>query len=104
MIIKVRDSALYSNGVINTYADGTTELLRENVVSQGSTEDKYHTVVNADRIDLIAYQYYKDIVFRAAEYWWLIADVNNIENPLDLSNYIGQQILIPDLLTFKLSQ
>jgi len=40
--------------------------------------DMYHQVTEADsrRIDLIAWQYYRDVSL-----WWIIAEVNNIGNP-----------------------
>lgn len=43
--------------------------------------DMFHQVTEADRrrIDLIAWQYYRDV-----NLWWIIAEVNNIGNPLDI--------------------
>ena len=43
--------------------------------------DLFHQVTDADskRIDLIAWRYYKDV-----RLWWVIAEINNISNPLEL--------------------
>jgi hypothetical protein len=53
-------------------------------------------------LDDIAYRFYKDVDPYADKWYWVIADANDIENPLDLSAYVGKDILIPDLLTVKL--
>lgn len=54
--------------------------------------DKFHVVTEADyiRIDLIAWKYYQDVSL-----WWVIADVNDITNPLELQ--IGMTLRIPAL-------
>ena len=43
--------------------------------------DFFHVVTEADckRIDLIAWKYYRD-----ARLWWVIAEFNNISNPLEI--------------------
>lgn len=41
------------------------------------------------RMDLIANTYYQDVT-----YWWVIAEMNDIQNPL-MEMYPGQQLLIP---------
>ncbi len=47
--------------------------LREDV------SDLFHVVSDSDRIDLIAYRYYGDV-----RLWWIIAELNNILNPLEI--------------------
>ncbi len=59
--------------------------------------DLLHTVTVYDTIDLLAWKYYNAKRENADKYWWLIADANKIHNPLDLSNYVGKQIVIPDI-------
>jgi nucleoid-associated protein YgaU len=55
--------------------------------------DERHTVTGADlgHLDLIAYQYYG-----IEEYWFAIAYVNKIRNPIT-DMFIGQQLIIPAL-------
>ncbi len=52
--------------------------------------DIFHTVTEADskRIDLISYKYYKDV-----NLYWIIAEINNILNPLEIP--IGTILRIP---------
>lgn len=50
--------------------------------------DQYHTVADYDRIDLLAYKYYGD-----CSYWWIIAEANDISNPLHLET--GKRLRIP---------
>ena len=52
--------------------------------------DLFHVVTEADskRIDLIAWKFYRDV-----RLWWVIAEFNNISNPLELP--IGMTLRIP---------
>jgi len=52
--------------------------------------DMFHVVTDADcrRIDLIAWKYYRDV-----RLWWVIAEVNNINNPLEIP--AGTTLRIP---------
>lgn len=50
--------------------------------------DFFHVVSDVDRIDLIAYKYYRDV-----KLWWVIAEFNNITNPLELHS--GTVLRIP---------
>lgn len=49
-----------------------------------------HTATDSDRLDLLAYQYYRN-----PEKFWLIADANDALDPLDLLEQPGRPILIP---------
>lgn len=103
MSIEVRDNNLYANGYINSYPDDDElELLRSLLVIEPKEEDEWHTVVYNDRIDILAWKYYGTVVTDASKYWWVIADANNIYNPLDLSELIGKKILIPNILRVRL--
>jgi hypothetical protein len=42
-------------------------------------DDQFHTVVDGDRIDLIAWRYFGD-----AALWWVVCDYNDLFWPLDL--------------------
>ena len=52
--------------------------------------DSFHVVTDADskRIDLIAWKYYRDV-----RLWWVIAEFNNISNPLEIP--AGTTLRIP---------
>lgn len=89
---------VYRNGEVALFSDNEGLLIRDTVEFVGETEDMYHTVKKLDRIDLLAYNYYKNRVQDASKFWWVIADANNIENPLDLTSLVGQDILIPNIL------
>ncbi len=49
---------------------------------------------------MIAWKEYSDIVDIPQFYWWIIAEANEILNPLDITEYEGTQIIIPDLNEF----
>lgn len=101
-ILKLRNSNPYVSGYIIEFENGDQELIRNITEWKGSDNDKYHTVRQSDFIDKIAYDYYQNIVENPEWYWWVICDANNIENPLDLSELVGTEIVIPDLIMFAL--
>jgi len=102
MILELRDNNLYATGRIIEFSDGEALLTREPLKVIGNELDKYHTVTAFDRIDVLAWKYYKNFISDASKYWWVIADANYIINPLDLSDFIGKEILIPDLARIRL--
>ncbi len=51
-------------------------------------DDRFHTVVEGDRIDLLAHRYLGD-----ANLWWVIADYNDLFFCQDLD--IGTKLRIP---------
>lgn len=95
--LTLRPTNLYGNGyIIDFPADGESLLMRDKIEFVPDTDDTWYPVIQNERLDLIAYNSYKDQVDRAAELWWVIADANNIFNPLDLSEYVGSSLLIPN--------
>lgn len=99
MELELRGNNLYRNGEIIVFDNTDEKLLHRELLSiKGTVKDTYYTVKMNDRIDLIAFNHYKNQVEDASKYWWVIADANNITNPLDLSEYIGKEILIPNIL------
>lgn len=100
--IELSDNNLYRNGEVHTYADGESVLIRKKLLLEPTVFDEYHVVTEMDRIDKLAHTKYKDKVTDASKYWWVIADANDIKNPFDLSEYVGRQILIPDIITVLL--
>lgn len=103
MELELSGNNLYRNGYVLEFA-GTEErlLLREPVQYDATVQDTYHRVSEEDRLDLLAYRYYSGTVEDASKYWWVLADVNNILNPLDLSSFIGKDLVIPNILTILL--
>ena len=72
------------------YVDGGQEFIgtRERIDVSPRPDDVFHTVVEGDRIDLIAYRY-----LGRAELWWIICDYNDVFFPLELE--IGIVLKIP---------
>lgn len=72
------------------YIDGDQEFIgtRERIDTTPRPDDVFHTVVEGDRIDLIAYRY-----FGRAELWWVICDYNDVFFPLELG--AGTMLRIP---------
>jgi len=100
--VRLRTSNLFSNGSILVYENNTSELNRVPVSYRQSRGDQFHTVKRGETLDLIAYNFYRKLVEKPEWWWWVIADANEIENPLFLDDLIGQEILIPDIVTFQL--
>lgn len=101
-LTELLESNLYSNGRIEVFSTGEQELVRTKIDWLGDEKDKYHTVKNTDSIDAISWKYYNFLVEKSERFWWVIADANNIDNPMDLSSLVGQQIIIPDIYNFLL--
>jgi hypothetical protein len=61
--------------------DGQAEFLgaRPRIDSTSRFDDVFHTVIDGDRVDLIAWRY-----FDRAEPWWVVCDDNDLFFPLDL--------------------
>jgi hypothetical protein len=95
----------YANGRVIVFADGSTKLVRDIVQYTPTEPDDYHTVKINDRITAIANFFYQGKVLLPSHHWWIIADANRklIRNPLDLSHLKGKQLVIPNILNFKLS-
>lgn len=100
--IKLPTSNMYANGRQIIFADGTGKLRRYIVVYDPTEPDSYYPVKHGDIITQIAYQKYKSFFPKASHYWWMIADANKMINPLDLTRYLGVEIIIPNIANFKL--
>jgi len=101
-MIKLSENNLYSTGKIITFDDGSQELDRGDFSIVGTQNDFYLTPGENQRLDKIAWEQYSDLVPNAAKRWYVIALANDIENPLDEIEFIGIQIVIPNILDFKL--
>lgn len=99
--IELSESNPYANGFIIT--DSTGEMLeRTPIAYAGNRLDEYYTVKIGEMLEAIAWRMYQRFVPDAERYWVILADVNGIENPLDLSDWVGKDLLIPDFLTIQL--
>lgn len=74
------------------YVDGKEESLgtRLPIDISSRSDDTFHTMVEGDRIDLIAYRYLGSIGL-----WWVICDYNDIFFPLELEP--GTVLRVPSL-------
>ena len=87
----VKLSNLYSTGFLVTIEDDVQILKRNKLVyKKSSVNDRTHVILANESIWQIAMDYYEQ-----AKWYWVILDVNDIENPLELP--VGRTIVIPDL-------
>ena len=72
------------------YVDGQEEFLgtRPQIDTSPQPDDVFHTVVEGDRIDLIAYRY-----LGRADLWWVICDYNDIFFAMELES--GAVLRVP---------
>ena len=94
---ELRTNDLYANGFIESYPNGEQYLERNPIDYEGDVNDEYHTVKETDTITYLAWFYYRKYVTDPSKYWGFITDVNEIENPMDLTELIGQEITIPNI-------
>jgi len=85
----------YSNGDIIVFDDGS-QLLKRNQIeyTPSAGKDVVHTIIENDTIWGIANKFYGD-----DKWWYIIADANQLYNPLVLE--IGMDLIIPDLDVIK---
>lgn len=88
--LDLRKNNPYYGGFIFINPDETLLLERKKYQYVKSVKDKYYTVVQGDTLWNIAFSKYGD-----SKKWAIIADANNIENPLELQ--VGTSLLIPDI-------
>ncbi len=74
------------------YQDGDTRFWgsRSKIDTSPRPDDRFHTTVEGDRIDLLAYRYLGD-----TDLWWVIADYNDLFFCQELE--IGSKLRIPSL-------
>lgn len=86
---------IYGKGYIVNYIEGDRSLERNTYRYNPGIGDKAHIVIEGQNLEYISFLYYKTPL-----YWFLIADVNEVDNPFYLEP--GQNIIIPDLNNYKL--
>jgi len=74
------------------YTGGAEEFLgtRIPVDDAPRPDDRFHTVVDGDRLDLLAHRY-----LGRADLWWIICDYNDIFFPMELEP--GSVLRIPSV-------
>lgn len=74
------------------FTGGAEEFLgtRVPVDATPRPDDRFHTVVDGDRLDLLAHRY-----LGRADLWWIICDYNDIFFPLELEP--GSVLRIPSV-------
>lgn len=81
---------LYKEGFIINYKEGDQSLQRDRLVYKEDANDRIYTIQEGDRLTQIAFKFYGEPLK-----WFIIADVNEIQNPFELE--AGQEIIIPNL-------
>lgn len=80
----------YAGCILVHDASGDTLGTRERIDTTPRHDDQFHTVVDGDRIELIAHRYLGD-----AQLWWIIADYNDLFFPLAIE--AGTVLRIPSV-------
>jgi hypothetical protein len=80
----------YITGFIIQYNEGDSSLERFEINHKPSVNDKLHTVRDWDNLSDLSLDYYK-----SSKWWWVIADVNKVFDPFDLTEH--KNLVIPDL-------
>lgn len=94
--MKAYDRYRYSQ-IIPTDADAPAHFgIRPPVQIPESDGDSYHTVTDGDRIDTLAWKYYKN-----PHYGWIIAEANDISRPWELK--AGAVLRIPSPQTVEMN-
>ena len=86
---RLQFAKLYKDGDIQFWGN------RPKIETAHRPDDRFHTVVAGDRIDLLAYRYLGDV-----NLWWVIADYNDLFFCHDLE--IGVILRIPEVSTVQL--
>ena len=88
-ISRLQFARLYKEGDIQFWGN------RPRIETHHRPDDRFHTVVSGDRIDLLAYRYLGDV-----NLWWVIADYNDLFFCHDLE--IGSVLRIPEISTVQM--
>lgn len=92
--IRLRINNPFTIGVKTTFEDGTESLDRPRLVHVPSIKDKFHTITDYDDLQSISFKHWGD-----SKYWWVLRDVNNLDDIFTLD--VGNSLVIPDLDKIK---
>lgn len=102
--LKLKEYDPYAGGRLNTYSTGEQELIARTYERPTPPKFKVHTVTEGETLSYIAWLYYNGVDQDPSKWLHLIALDNGIEKQWDLSDFVGKEIRIPDLIQFKLSR
>ena len=77
----------YAAAILYASGDGDFLGTRPPLESKPRPDDRFHTVVEGDRVDLLAQRY-----LGQADLWWIICDYNDIFFPLALEPGLALRI------------
>ncbi|HRT64762.1 MAG TPA: hypothetical protein P5540_08020 [Candidatus Hydrogenedentes bacterium] len=80
----------YATCVLYRDEDGECLGTRQRIDATPRYDDRFHTVTDGERLDIIARRYFGD-----AKLWWIICDYNDLFLPLDLDP--GTVLRIPSV-------
>ena len=80
----------YASAVLCTGQGDEFLGTRPRVDTTPRPDDRFHTVVAGDRVDLLAARY-----LGRADFWWVLCDYNDILFPLELD--LGAVLRIPSI-------
>lgn len=86
---------LYSRGFVVRYPEGDISQERHPLNHIGSEGDRLHIVIEGETLTYLAYKYYRDPLK-----WFVIADVNKVDNPFILE--MGRELVIPNIENYRL--
>lgn len=107
MALQLKRSDLYQNGRVIEFANGEQLLIRNTLPVKQDLGDSYVSPKEDDQLPLLAFNGYVDLVENANQYWWLLADRNNVFDPLQvnlvddsaaLTQIEDTEIVIPNIL------
>lgn len=92
----------FADGTLVKLPNGEVILTREKIKHTPEINDRRHRVQQEQTLTAIAWLCYREQTDSPEKYWWIIADANNILNPLDLSGWVGRELIIPDFVKSQL--
>lgn len=80
----------YAASILYRSGDGDFLGMRPPIGTSPRPDDRFHTVVEGDRIEVLAFRYLGN-----ADLWWIVCDYNDIFFPLELAP--GTVLRIPSM-------
>ena len=77
----------YAASILYTSGEGDFLGTRPAIESKPRPDDRFHTVIEGDRVDLLAHRY-----LGQAYLWWIICDYNDLFFPLALEPGLALRI------------
>lgn len=84
------NKTLYFDSYVVNFIEGDSALFRERFRIEKDINDSEYIVKQGDTLNTIAFGFYRD-----SKLWYVIADVNDIQNPFELT--IGMSLRIPPI-------